>query len=112
MDSMWRQATWWPSRYSSAPSAEFQRGGGQHKSKHAPLQVLDRARLREDNMMQQIKREIAILRDLHHPNVVDLKEVMGSRDKIYMVLEYALVFACALGKGRPMPLMLSGYEQW
>ena len=112
MDSMWRQATWWPLRYSLAPSAEFQRVGGQHKSKHAPLQVLDRARLREDNMMQQIKREIAILRDLHHPNVVDLKEVMGSRDKIYMVLEYALVIACAPGKGPPLPLVLFGYEQW
>lgn len=54
-------------------------------------QVLDRGRLLEDNMLQQIKREIAILRDLHHPNVVDLKEVMGSRDKIYMVLEYVLL---------------------
>ena len=53
----------------------------------AGAQVLDRGRLLEDNMLQQIKREIAILRDLHHPNVVDLKEVMGSRDKIYMVLE-------------------------
>ncbi|KAK9822215.1 hypothetical protein WJX81_007583 [Elliptochloris bilobata] len=52
------------------------------------IKVLDRGRLREDNMLQQIKREIAILRDLHHPNVVDLKEVMGSRDKIYMVLEF------------------------
>ena len=60
-------------------------------------QVLDRGRLLEDNMLQQIKREIAILRDLHHPNVVDLKEVMGSRDKIYMVLECALLLLLALG---------------
>ena len=54
-------------------------------------QVLDRGRVLEDNMLQQIKREIAILRDLHHPNVVDLKEVMGSRKKIYIILECALL---------------------
>lgn len=68
-------------------------------------QVLDRARLLEDNMLQQIKREIAILRDLHHPNVVDLKEVMGSRDKIYMVLECALLLLLAWGvmAGRAAP---------
>ena len=59
--------------------------------------MLDRGRLLEDNMLQQIKREIAILRDLHHPNVVDLKEVMGSRDKIYMVLECGPAVVACLG---------------
>ncbi len=52
-------------------------------------------------MLQQIRREIAILRDLHHPYVVDLKEVMGSRDKIYMVLECAP--ACATPRPGPRP---------
>ncbi|CAD7695556.1 unnamed protein product [Ostreobium quekettii] len=38
-------------------------------------------------MVEQIKREIAITKDLKHPNVVDLIEVMASKDKIYMVME-------------------------
>lgn len=39
-------------------------------------------------MIDQIKREIAIMKNLHHPNIVDLKEVMASKDKIYMVMEF------------------------
>ncbi|OIV98329.1 hypothetical protein TanjilG_16656 [Lupinus angustifolius] len=36
----------------------------------------------------QIKREIATLKVLKHPNVVRLYEVLASKTKIYMVLEY------------------------
>ena len=51
-------------------------------------QVLDKEKLCRENMMDQIKREITIMKDLHHPNIVDLKEVMASKDKIYMVMEF------------------------
>ena len=51
-------------------------------------QVLDKEKLYRENMMDQIKREITIMKDLHHPNIVDLKEVMASKDKIYMVMEF------------------------
>jgi serine/threonine protein kinase len=51
-------------------------------------QVLDKDKLYRDGMVDQVKREIAIMKDLHHPNIVDLKEVMASRDKIYMVMEF------------------------
>ena len=50
--------------------------------------MLDKEKLYRENMMDQIKREITIMRDLHHPNIVDLKEVMASKDKIYMVMEF------------------------
>ncbi|KAH7513581.1 hypothetical protein JRO89_XSUnG0175700 [Xanthoceras sorbifolium] len=36
----------------------------------------------------QIKREIATLKLLKHPNIVRLHEVLASKSKIYMVLEY------------------------
>ena len=39
-------------------------------------------------MVTSLKREIAIMKIIHHPNVVDLKEVMASKDKIYMVMEF------------------------
>lgn len=38
-------------------------------------------------MVEQIQREITIMRHLSHPNIVNLKEVMSSKDKIYMVME-------------------------
>ena len=33
-------------------------------------------------------REISILKELHHPNVVDLKEVINSQGKLTLVFEY------------------------
>ena len=39
------------------------------------VQILNKKDLIEDEMVEQIKREIAITKDLKHPNVVDLKEV-------------------------------------
>lgn len=38
-------------------------------------------------MLGQLKREITITKHLQHPNIVDLKEVMATRDKVYIVLE-------------------------
>lgn len=51
------------------------------------LQVLDKTELVQASMVGQIKREISIMRILHHPNIVDLKEIMASRDKLYVVME-------------------------
>ena len=34
-----------------------------------------------------MKQEIEILTRLHHPNIVDLKEVTASKAKIYMIME-------------------------
>ena len=38
-------------------------------------------------MGNQIKKEISIMKVVHHPNVVQLKEVLASRTKIFIVLE-------------------------
>jgi serine/threonine protein kinase len=51
------------------------------------MQVLDRAEVDKAGMMEQLKREITITKHLCHPSIVDLKEVMATRDKIYVVLE-------------------------
>lgn len=39
--------------------------------------------------MAQVKREIAIMRRLHHPNIVKLIEVLATKTKIYFVMEFA-----------------------
>jgi 5'-AMP-activated protein kinase catalytic alpha subunit len=51
------------------------------------IKILDKDRLVNNNMVAQIKKEILILKHLHHPNVVDLQEVLASKDKVYMVME-------------------------
>lgn len=38
--------------------------------------------------MDQITREIAVMRLVRHPNVVQLKEVMATKTKIFLIMEY------------------------
>lgn len=54
---------------------------------HRRPQVLDKSKIIKGEMVEQIQREITIMRHLSHPNIVNLKEVMSSKDKIYMVME-------------------------
>lgn len=51
------------------------------------MQILDKDSLVKSGLVTKIKQEIRILKFLRHPNVVELKEVMASRQKIYMVME-------------------------
>lgn len=50
-------------------------------------QILDKDSLVKSGLVTKIKQEIRILKFLRHPNVVELKEVMASRQKVYMVME-------------------------
>lgn len=51
------------------------------------IKVLDKERIQKQSMGPQIKKEISIMKQLEHPNVVKLKEVLASRSKIFIVLE-------------------------
>lgn len=51
------------------------------------IKVLDKEQLVRSGMVEQIKREITILKQIRHPHIVNLLEVMSSRDKIFMVME-------------------------
>ncbi|KAJ8486458.1 hypothetical protein OPV22_018943 [Ensete ventricosum] len=52
------------------------------------MKVLDRATIIKHNMVDQIKREISIMKLVRHPYVVRLHEVLASRTKIYIILEF------------------------
>ncbi|KAK9084441.1 hypothetical protein Scep_030912 [Stephania cephalantha] len=52
------------------------------------VKILDKQRILELKISEQIKREIGTLKLLKHPNIVRLYEVLASKTKIYMVLEY------------------------
>ncbi|WZZ74842.1 hypothetical protein YC2023_086212 [Brassica napus] len=44
--------------------------------------------MKRPGMMDQIKREISIMRLVRHPNIVELKEVMATKTKIFFVMEF------------------------
>lgn len=53
------------------------------------IKMIDKDKVVKIGLMDQIKREISIMRLVRHPNVLQLYEVMATRNKIYFVLEYA-----------------------
>ncbi|GFZ04000.1 CBL-interacting protein kinase 5 [Actinidia rufa] len=52
------------------------------------IKVLNKDQVKKQGLIDQIKREISVMRLVRHPNVVELKEVMATKQKIYFVMEY------------------------
>ncbi|XP_028799139.1 CBL-interacting serine/threonine-protein kinase 5 [Neltuma alba] len=52
------------------------------------IKIVRKEQVRKEGMMEQIKREISVMRLVRHPNVVELKEVMATKTKIFFVMEY------------------------
>ncbi|KAI9097428.1 hypothetical protein K1719_025199 [Acacia pycnantha] len=52
------------------------------------MKVLDRSSIIKHKMVDQIKKEISIMKLVRHPYVVRLHEVLASRTKIYIILEF------------------------
>ncbi|XP_007033570.2 PREDICTED: CBL-interacting protein kinase 2 [Theobroma cacao] len=53
------------------------------------IKIIDKEKVLKVGMIDQIKREISVMKLVRHPNVVELYEVMASKTKIYFVMEYA-----------------------
>lgn len=52
------------------------------------IKVINKDQVKKEGMMEQIQREIAVMRLVRHPNVVEIKEVLATKSKIYFVMEY------------------------
>ncbi|XP_074281070.1 CBL-interacting serine/threonine-protein kinase 24 [Silene latifolia] len=52
------------------------------------VKVLAKTTILKHRMVDQIKREISIMKIVRHPYIVRLHEVLASRSKIYIVLEF------------------------
>eukprot|EP01018_Ginkgo_biloba_P016953 Gb_16900 [translate_table: standard] len=52
------------------------------------IKVIDKTKIEKGGMMDQIKREISIMKLVRHPNIAKLYEVMASKSRVYFVLEY------------------------
>ncbi|KAG6412553.1 hypothetical protein SASPL_125233 [Salvia splendens] len=52
------------------------------------IKILDKDKVLKHKMAEQIRREIATMKLIKHPHVVQLYEVMASKTKIFIVLEF------------------------
>lgn len=52
------------------------------------VKIIDKEKVFKVGLIDQIKREISVMRLVKHPNVVQLYEVMASKTKIYFAMEY------------------------
>ncbi|KAM0840752.1 hypothetical protein ACQ4PT_059451 [Festuca glaucescens] len=55
---------------------------------HVAIKILDKVKVQKHRLVEQIRREICTMKLIQHPNVVRLHEVMGSKARIFIVLEY------------------------
>ncbi|KAK8709565.1 hypothetical protein V6N13_060580 [Hibiscus sabdariffa] len=53
------------------------------------IKAVSKKKVSKGGFMAQVKREIAIMRRLRHPNIVKLIEVLATKTKIYFVMEFA-----------------------
>jgi len=49
---------------------------------------MEKEKVKREDLLHHLKTEIQFLMLIDHPNVVKLIEVLASRSKIYLVLEY------------------------
>ncbi|XP_031505253.1 CBL-interacting protein kinase 23 isoform X2 [Nymphaea colorata] len=52
------------------------------------IKILDKDKVLKHKMIGQIKREISTMKLIKHPNVIQMHEVMASKTKIYIILEF------------------------
>ncbi|KAK6932930.1 NAF domain [Dillenia turbinata] len=53
------------------------------------IKIIDKEKILKAGLTDQIKREISTMRQVNHPNVLQLHEVLATKTKIYFVIEYA-----------------------
>ncbi|KAE9601811.1 hypothetical protein Lal_00040963 [Lupinus albus] len=54
------------------------------------IKVMAKRTILKHKMVEQIKREISIMKIVRHPNIVRLHEVLASQSKIYIILEFVM----------------------
>lgn len=55
--------------------------------KSVAMKVVGKEKVIKVGMMEQVKREISVMKMVKHPNIVQLHEVMASKSKIYFAME-------------------------
>lgn len=54
---------------------------------HFAIKIMEKTHIEEHGLTLQVRREIAIMKAMRHPNIVNLHEVLNSTKKLYMVMD-------------------------
>lgn len=52
------------------------------------IKIIDKIMVMQNKLINQVQREITTMKLLNHPNIVRIHEVLGTKTKIYIVMEY------------------------
>ncbi|XP_044497066.1 CBL-interacting serine/threonine-protein kinase 20-like [Mangifera indica] len=52
------------------------------------IKIIDKKKVMKVGLIDQINREISVMRLVRHPNIVELYEVMATKTRIYFAMEY------------------------
>lgn len=52
------------------------------------IKAIHKDHVKKKGLIEQIKREISVMHLVKHPNIVELKEVMATKSKVFFVMEY------------------------
>lgn len=52
------------------------------------IKILNKREIQERNLVRKVKREIQILENFHHPNIIKLYEVIDSATNLLLVMEF------------------------
>ncbi|KAL6984994.1 CBL-interacting serine/threonine-protein kinase 21 [Sarracenia purpurea var. burkii] len=55
---------------------------------YVAIKIIDKRMVIDNNLMYQVQNEIRTMKLLHHPNIVRIHEVIGTKTKVYLVMEY------------------------
>lgn len=54
---------------------------------HVAIKILDKEKVKQEDLGENIKKEVTLMKMINHRNIVRLIEVLASNSKIYIVLE-------------------------
>ena len=53
------------------------------------VKILEKDRITDQADFERVNREIRILKSIRHPNVIKLYEIIETRARIFLIMEYA-----------------------
>ncbi|KAL3835475.1 hypothetical protein ACJIZ3_010211 [Penstemon smallii] len=68
--------------------AKVYHGRNLNTSESVAIKVICKNQVKNQGFIEQIKREISIMHLVRHPNIVEIKEVLATKQKIFFIMEY------------------------
>ncbi|XP_050235355.1 CBL-interacting serine/threonine-protein kinase 25-like [Mercurialis annua] len=69
--------------------AKVYKGRNLATQENVAIKVVNKDQVKKQGLMEQLKREISVMHNLvKHPNIVELKEVLATKLKVFFIMEY------------------------